>query len=87
MWRRFSRSTHVLAGLKVRFYMGAPLVASNGHRIGTLCAPLASPLNLHMHPREPFLFLWPFLWSHCSAMGMGHLDVAAARLTRDTFPK
>jgi hypothetical protein len=33
---RFQRSKVVTGGLKLRFYMGAPLVASNGHRIGVL---------------------------------------------------
>ncbi|KAK9908248.1 hypothetical protein WJX75_004806 [Coccomyxa subellipsoidea] len=34
---RFQRSKVVTGGLKLRFYMGAPLVASNGHRIGVFC--------------------------------------------------
>lgn len=34
--RSFNHSEKVKAGPKVRFYCGAPLIASNGHRLGTM---------------------------------------------------
>lgn len=37
--RRVWDSELVTQGPKIRFYAGAPLVASTGHRIGALCAP------------------------------------------------
>jgi len=36
--RRFSENAFVLGEPKLQFYLAAPLVTTNGHRLGTLCA-------------------------------------------------
>jgi len=35
--RRFSENAFVLGEPKLQFYLAAPLVTTNGHRLGTLC--------------------------------------------------
>lgn len=35
--RRFKHNPYVNGDPPVRFYCGTPLIASNGHRLGTLC--------------------------------------------------
>lgn len=35
--RRFKHNPYVNGVPPVRFYCGTPLIASNGHRLGTLC--------------------------------------------------
>ena len=41
--RRFRNNAFVTGGFGVRFYVGTPLVASDGHRLGTLCFADAAP--------------------------------------------
>lgn len=43
---RFKDSPFVTGFPKIRFYGGAPLIASNGHRIGALCAIDSQPRSL-----------------------------------------
>ncbi|KAK9827969.1 hypothetical protein WJX81_002964 [Elliptochloris bilobata] len=40
---RFRNNAFVTGGFGVRFYVGTPLVASDGHRLGTLCFADAAP--------------------------------------------
>jgi hypothetical protein len=44
--RRFSDNAFVLDEPKLQFYLAAPLVTTNGHRLGTLCAPAHPPHTL-----------------------------------------
>lgn len=37
--KRFASNPHVIVPGGIRFYCGAPLIASNGHRLGTLWVP------------------------------------------------
>ena len=41
--RSFRNNAFVTGGFGVRFYVGTPLVASDGHRLGTLCFADAAP--------------------------------------------
>mmetsp|Transcript_19044 Transcript_19044/g.32598 ORF Transcript_19044/g.32598 Transcript_19044/m.32598 type:complete len:905 (+) Transcript_19044:39-2753(+) len=45
---RFSNNYKVCVSPGVRFYCGAPLVASNGHRLGTLCFADVKPRKFDM---------------------------------------
>ncbi len=53
--RRFSENAFVLGEPKLQFYLAAPLVTTNGHRLGTLCAlpppppPAAPPGSPRAH--------------------------------------
>jgi len=47
--RRFSENAFVLGEPKLQFYLAAPLVTTNGHRLGTLCALPPPP----PHPAHP----------------------------------
>ena len=42
---RFMSHPLVMGEEHARFYAGAPLVASSGHRIGALCAPVPDLLS------------------------------------------
>jgi len=44
--RRFSENAFVLGEPKLQFYLAAPLVTTNGHRLGTLCALPPPPHTL-----------------------------------------
>lgn len=47
--RRFSRNPFVLGGPQIRFYAGAPIVAPNGHVLGTVCVFDDKPRHLSPH--------------------------------------
>jgi len=47
--RRFSENAFVLGEPKLQFYLAAPLVSTNGPRLGTLCALPPPP----PHPAHP----------------------------------
>jgi len=49
--RRFSENAFVLGEPKLQFYLAAPLVTTNGHRLGTLCALRAAPPPPPLPPR------------------------------------
>lgn len=46
---RFAENPYVKSHGGVRFYCGAPLVASNGHRLGTLCFADSKPRDMEAH--------------------------------------
>ena len=47
---RFASHPYVKGEPGIRFYAGAPLVASNGHRLGTMCDCMTL-LPTHCDPR------------------------------------
>ena len=45
---RFASHPYVKGEPYIRFYAGAPLVASNGHRLGTMCGNVTSALRCRL---------------------------------------
>ena len=54
---RYAGHPLVVADPNIRFYVGAPLVASNGHALGTLCALDRRPRQLDAGQLETLQFL------------------------------
>ena len=49
---RFAENPNVIGGPRLRFYAGAPLITSEGHAVGTICALDTVPRTLDATQRE-----------------------------------
>jgi diguanylate cyclase (GGDEF)-like protein/PAS domain S-box-containing protein len=75
---RFDKNVFVLGDPKIRFYAGAPLIASDGSKIGTVCVLDRIPRELTEKQRDVLAQISAFVMSHVE-MRLEMLQTLAAR--------